>query len=58
MIQIPENNYNHTVETTHGPAIISIPETADMDDILQIKEHLDVVIKHHFHMNLQQEKEK
>ena len=47
-MNIPSNNYNHKVETCHGTAIISIPESADENDLLHVKESLELIAKHYF----------
>lgn len=49
-MKIPENNFNQKIETSNGTAIISIPEDATKDDLLFVKEMLDIIIKRHFHI--------
>lgn len=44
-MEIPKDNFTQKVETNSGTAIISIPENATVDDLLYVKEMLDVVIK-------------
>ena len=51
-MEIPRNNFNQKIETNNGTAIISIPENASVDDLLYVKEMLDLVIKRHFHIEL------
>lgn len=51
-MEIPRDNFNQKIETNSGTAIISIPETATVDDLLYVKEMLDVAIKRHFHVDL------
>ena len=49
-MEIPRENFNQKIETNNGTAIISIPENASVDDLLYVKEMLDLVIKRHFHI--------
>ena len=51
-MEIPRENFNQKIETNNGTAIISIPENASVDDLLYVKEMLDLVIKRHFHIEL------
>ena len=51
-MECPKENFNQKVETNNGTAIISIPEEATIDDLLYVKEMLDLVIKRHFHVDL------
>ena len=51
-MEIPRKNFNQKIETNNGTAIISIPENASVDDLLYVKEMLDLVIKRHFHIEL------
>ena len=48
MIEIPKNNYNHKIETCHGTAVISIPESTDENDLLHVKESLELIAKYYF----------
>ena len=51
-MECPRDNFNQKIETNSGTAIISIPEEATVNDLLYVKEMLDLVIKRHFHIDL------
>ena len=51
-METPRENFNQKVETDNGTAIISIPENATIDDLLYVKEMLEVIIKRHFYIDL------
>lgn len=51
-MECPKDNFNQKIETNSGTAIISIPEDATVDDLLYVKEMLDLIIKRHFHVDL------
>lgn len=51
-MEIPRENFNQKIETNSGTAIISIPEEASIDDLLYVKEMLELVIKRHYHVDL------
>lgn len=51
-MEVPNGNFNQKIETNNGTAIISIPEDASVDDLLYVKEMLDIIIKRHFHIDL------